>query len=471
MDNTDNNTNNNVNNINPNADNTEKELNQDADINKDGISERKYRKKSSSGFIKGLAAGLFIGLVIAACSVIFANFRYAIRNNDIASTSVARLDYSAINSKLKTIGGLIEDRYLYGTDAETVETGIFKGMMYSIGDLYADYYSPEEFEDETDESNGNYCGIGVLMSYNAADNTITVVEVYENSPAEEAGVMEGDVLKEVNHENITILDFETVVEEYVKGEEGTYVNLTFDRDGEEVNLQVERRQVEITTVKSSELSLENGEKLGYINISSFEKATVNQFRAAMDKFDTDEFSGIIVDLRDNPGGVMESAVIMADYILPDDISTYSDNETDGEYRGRTLLLYTENKKGRDSAYYSSDEHSTDKDIVILVNGNTASSSEIFTGALKDYSMARVVGTKTYGKGIVQSIIPLADGSAVKFTTNSYYTPSGSEIHGVGISPDVECEADDTLLEKGADPSAPSPDIDNQLKAAMKLFEE
>lgn len=433
--------------------------------------ERRKGHNGGTGFIKGLIAGLAAGFVIATSSVLFTNFRYALRGEDTASPSVARLDYSAIDSKIKAVGNIIEEKYLYGTDAETVETGIFKGMMYSIGDLYADYYSPEEFEDETAESNGNYYGIGVLMSYNAEDNAITVVEVYENSPAEEAGIMEGDILKEVNHENITILDFETVVDEYVKGEEGTYVNLTFDRDGEEVNFQVERRQVEITTVKSSELSLENGEKLGYINVSSFEKATVSQFRAAVDRFDTDEFSGIIVDLRDNPGGVLDSSVIMADYILEDDISDYSDNEIDGEYRGRTLLLYTENKNGRDSAYYSSDEHSIDKDVVILVNGNTASSSEIFTAALKDYGAAEVVGTKTYGKGIVQSIIPLADGSAVKLTTNAYYTPAGTGIHGTGITPDVECEASEDLLEKGADPSAPSPEIDNQLKAAMELFEQ
>lgn len=435
-------------------------------------------QREKACFMKGLWSGIGIAVFsLAVATVLFlavtGGFFKRGTSEGKATPSVAELDYGDINSKLKRIGKLIEDEYLYveDTDAEAIESGIFKGFMYSLGDLYADYYSPEEFEDETANSSGNYCGIGVLMTYNAATNTITVVEVYEGSPAEEAGILEGDVLTEVHHENISILDFETIVDEYIKGEEGTYVNLSFDRQGESVNFQVERRQVEITTVRSSTIDSADGKKIGYINVSSFEKATVNQFRNALDSFDNGDYKGIIIDLRDNPGGVMDSAVMMADYILPDDLSEYSDHDYDGEYRGRTLLLYTENIRGKDSAYYSSDKHSMDKEVILLVNGNSASASEILTGALKDYGYAKVVGTKTYGKGIVQSIVPLSDGSAVKFTTDSYFTPSGAEIHGVGIEPDVTVEASEELLEKGADPKAPDPEVDNQLKAAIEELEK
>lgn len=429
-------------------------------------------------YLKGMITGLVIA---AAAAVLGAGLVFLLHSGIVGGTgtpagatpSVVDVDYGKISAKLKKIGELVESEYLYVDDtvAENVESGIFKGYMYSLGDLYADYYSPDEFEEETTTSNGNYCGIGALMSYNAVTNTVTVMEVYDGSPAEEAGIREGDILREVNHEDISILDFETVVDEYIKGEEGTYVNLTFEREGEELSFQVERRQVEITTVKSSELALGNGKKAGYINVSSFEKATVNQFKEAMDSFDNDDYEGIIIDLRDNPGGVMNSAVMMADYILPDDIARFSDHDYDGEYRGRTLLLYTENLKGKDSAYYSSDKHSVDKKIVVLVNANSASASEILTGALKDYGAATVVGTETYGKGIVQSIVPLSDGSAVKFTTKSYFTPAGGEIHGVGIAPDVKVEAGEELLEKGADPKAPDPEVDNQLKAAMEELEK
>ena len=252
---------------------------------------------------------------------------------------------------------------------------------------------------------------------------------------------------------------DVLVNNYIKGEEGTDVAITVyraDKD-EYVDMSVTRRKIEVPTVEYSMLD----DKIGRIAVSEFDVITVEQFEQAVDELQKDGMEGLIIDLRSNPGGVLDSAVKMVDYILPDDLDQYEKG------KGKTLIVYTADKNEKGDVFTASDGHELKMPIVILVNGDSASASEVFTGALKDYDWATVVGTTSYGKGIVQNLIPLGDGSAIKITTAHYYTPSGFDLHGKGIEPDVEVELDASLVNE----TEISHDEDNQLQTALEVFDE
>lgn len=446
--------------------------------------EKQSEKKSGSRwpvFLIGAVFGCLLSAAVYIYSTGFINIpflgSFVIGGNPqdtVASASDAEqtgLNYGKINLKLRMIQSILEQDYYYDEDTQAVEDGIFTGMLYGLTetDRYAAYYSAEEFAEQLNSTRGNYYGIGALISQDPETNTMTVEKVYAKSPAEEAGLLAGDILKMVNREDITYMDLSTVVDDYVKGEEGTYVNLTVERAGETVELQIMRGKVEIPSVYTTLLSEEEagGRKTGYIYVSGFEVATVNQFKEAVDGLLEDGAEGIVIDLRDNPGGVMDSALSMLDYLLADNIGAFSANEENGSDKGKTLLLYTENKQGREDSFYASDKHETDIPLTVLMNGNSASASEIFAGVLKDYQKAKIVGTTSYGKGIVQTEFPLPDGSAIKYTSSQYFTPSGYAVHGQGVVPDVEEEADEAFLEAGADPENPDPEVDNQLAEAIR----
>lgn len=382
----------------------------------------------------------------------------------------AKLNYGRINLKMRLIQGILEREYYYAEDAQAVEDGIFTGMMFGLNeqDPYAAYFSAEAFAEELISTKGNYYGIGALLSQDRETKVMTVEEVYPDSPAEKGGLAAGDILKAVNREDVTDMDLSTVVDDYVKGPEGTAVNLTVERGGEQLELQMLRGRVEISSVFASMLPAEEagGRKTGYIYISTFDQATVGQFEEAIEQLSADGAEGLVIDLRDNPGGVMESALSMLDYLLPDNISAFSQSEEDGANKGRTLLLYMEDKNGRNAAFYAEDRHSVELPITVLVNGKSASASEIFAAVLKDYQKAKLVGTKTYGKGIVQTEMGLPDGSAIKYTSAQYFSPSGYAVHGQGVLPDVSVEADEAFLKQGADAKNPDPKTDNQLAAAL-----
>ena len=266
----------------------------------------------------------------------------------------------------------------------------------------------------------------------------------------------GDVYKRqlVASESLDVL-----VNNYIKGEEGTDVAITVyraDKD-EYVDMSVTRRKIEVPTVEYSMLD----DKIGRITVSEFDVITVEQFEQAVDELQKDGMEGLIIDLRSNPGGVLDSAVKMVDYILPDDLDRYKKG------KGKTLIVYTADKNEKGDVYTASDGHELKIPIAILVNGDSASASEVFTGALKDYDWATVVGTTSYGKGIVQNLIPLGDGSAIKITTAHYYTPSGFDLHGKGIEPDVEVELNEELKTQ----AVVKPEEDNQLQKAVQVLKE
>lgn len=344
------------------------------------------------------------------------------------------------NDKLEKIEDLIDKNFYFEDDEQAKQDGIIKGYLEGLDDPYSVYYTQEEYASFMEDTEGEYVGVGVQVSQDADTKTITVVRVFEG-PAKEAGIEEDDIITEVNGEDISGQDIDTVVDK-IRGAEGTEVSITVYRssDGEDHEFTMQRRKVENPTVEYKMLA----DNIGYIEVSSFYEVTAQQYIAAVEDLNAQGMEGLIVDLRGNGGGLLDVAVDMLDYMLP---------------AGK--IVYTEDKDGNvTSEYNSTDDEQFTKPLAILVNGYSASASEIFAGAIKDYGIGTLVGTNTFGKGIVQRIFPLDDGSAIKLTTAKYFTPNGNDIHKVGIKPDVEVELDvDAYRESDGEK-------DNQLQAAV-----
>jgi len=347
------------------------------------------------------------------------------------------------NEKLERIEDLIDDNFYFEDDDEAKQDGIIRGYMDSLDDPYSVYYTAEEYADFMEDADGEYVGVGVQVSQDIETKVITVTKVFDG-PAKEAGIQNEDVLTKVNGEDITTQDINAVVDK-IKGEEGTEVTVTVYRasDKKEHDFTMKRRKVENPTVEYKMLD----NNIGYIQISSFAEVTAEQFVEGIINLDTSGMEGLIIDLRDNGGGLLDIAVAMLDYMLPE---------------GK--IVYTEDKYGNvTSEYTSTDEYQFNKPLVVLVNGYSASASEIFAGAIKDYGIGTIIGETTYGKGIVQRMFPLDDGSAIKLTIAKYFTPKGNDIHKIGIEPDVEVELDaDAYRESDGEK-------DNQLDAAIECI--
>ena len=289
---------------------------------------------------------------------------------------------------------------------------------------------------------------------------VSISKVFKGTPAEEAGLRSGDIFYEVDGVEVTAdLDLDILVKQHVKGEEGTTVHLKMFRPSVEdyVEFDVVRRQIEVPTVENRMLAAD----VGYISVSQFDEVTTQQFKQAIDSMEKQGMKGLIIDLRGNPGGVLDVAVDMVDYLLPDDITKYAKGA------GSTLVVSTADKNEEGESYYCKDGHEVDFPIVILQDGNSASASEVFAGAMRDYGQAKLVGTTSFGKGIVQSLLPLGDGSAIKITTAHYYSPSGFDLHGVGLEPDVEIVFEyPEDLEEGEELTDA---MDNQLQKGIEVL--
>ncbi len=380
-------------------------------------------EKRDNRFLKGVLTGILCSLIVAACATWGLYFLLSARTNELRQESAqSSLDYQEIQTKLEGIKDRIDAGYLFDIDESDMEEGIYKGFVSALGDPYTVYYTEEEYQALLESSSGQYEGIGVQVSQDPDTNLITVIRVFRGSGAEEAGLQAGDILYQVNGEDITQDDINNVVAK-IKGESGTEVELQVYREstGEYVTMSVERRSVSMDTVEWR--MLENG--IGYIQIVEFDSVTYDQFTEALEDLKNQGMQGMVLDLRDNPGGLLDSVVEIADDLLPEGV-----------------IVSTKDKNGEGSTYESDADMAYDGPIAVLVNGNSASASEVLTGALKDYGRGTVVGTTTYGKGIVQSIVSLGDGTALKVTVSNYYTPNGSNIHEVGIEPDVSVEAGD-----------------------------
>lgn len=431
------------------------------------------------GALVTMFAGMLIVGMAAAILVIGRSVMNDGRQGQIVESSgsaggggAVRLDYRRIQKKLDTIQGLVDDYFLFDEDLEKVESGIYKGMLSGLDDPYSVYYTPEEYQALTEETEGVYCGIGALVSQNIETGIVTILRVFKGSPAEEAGLLKGDIIFSANGVEASTVDLDVLVQQNIRGEEGTSVEMTVLRGGEEVNLTITRRVVEVSTVEYQMLE----DQTGYILVTQFDVVTAQQFEDAVDDLEKQGMEKLVIDLRDNPGGVLDAVVEMAAYVLPEDkldgtiLSTADKNGKGVRYysEGGKIRFESNDGEGPDPRYPKDDNHQLDIPIAILVNGNSASASEVFAGALQDYGCARLVGTTTFGKGIVQSLIRLDDGSAVKVTTSHYYTPSGYDLHKKGLDPDVEVELEipeDVDLTVGL-----LPEQDNQVQKAVEVLE-
>jgi carboxyl-terminal processing protease len=392
---------------------------------------------------KGIAIGFAATLILIEGVMFFGRLLGGAREKE----KQVNLTNEQVQEKLTEIEGLMNNYYLDELDEEQIETWLYKGAVAGLGDPYAAYYTEEEYQSLRDSTNGSYCGIGVEISQNMNTGIVTVVRVFEDGPAMEAGLLPGDILYKVGDTEVTGMDL-TMVVSLIKGEENTQVTVSVVRDGEAdyLELSVERRTIEIQTVGSAMLE----DQIGYISITSFDDVTTAQFNKALDELEAQGIKGLVVDLRDNGGGLVSSVCAILDRLLPEG-----------------LIVYTEDKYGNREEETSDAEHYFDKPLAVLVNGNSASASEIFAGAVKDYGIGTLVGTKTFGKGIVQKIYPLHDGTAVKLTVSKYYTPKGNNIHEIGIEPDVEIELYEELKKEVLVPL----EEDNQLQKAIEVLKE
>jgi carboxyl-terminal processing protease len=401
----------------------------------------RYKMNEKKQLWKGIAIGFAVTLVVIQ-AVMFCN---SLLKSRVREEKQVNLTDEAVQEKLTEIEGLMNDYFLDELDEEQIETWLYKGAVAGLGDPYAAYYTVEEYQSLLDSTNGSYCGIGVEISQNINTGIVTVARVFEDGPAMEAGLRPGDILYKVGDAEVTGMDLTMVVSQ-IKGEENTKVLISVAREGEEdyLEFQVERRTIEIQTVGSAMLE----DQIGYISITSFDDVTTDQFMKALDELETQGIKGLIVDLRGNGGGLVSSVCAILDRLLPEG-----------------LIVYTEDKYGNREEETSDAEHYFDKPLAVLVNGNSASASEIFAGAIKDYGIGTLVGTKTYGKGIVQKIYPLHDGTAVKLTVSKYYTPKGNNIHEIGIEPDVEIDLEEALKKEVVVPLGE----DNQVQKALEVL--
>lgn len=396
--------------------------------------EKKPQDKSGKFFWGGLFTGLIMSLLVVSSVYVVNRIQYAhksgqtvglhTREESQENTDGESVTGEAVNedtvAKMKVIENVI-DTYFYkeDVDKDAMVDGIFKGMVESLGDPYSEYYSKEELESLYQDSLGVYYGVGAYVSLDTTTGLAKVSGIIADSPAEEADLRAEDIIYKVDDVDVTGMTLQETVS-LIKGDENTTVKLTLIRDGKEIEKEVTRRKVESPTVNFK--MLDDG--MAYIQITEFDTVTVDQFTEAMAMARGNDMKGLILDLRSNPGGNLSSVVSIAKQMLP-----------------KGLIVYTEDRDGNREEYSCDGTKELDVPMVVLVNGNSASASEILAGAIKDYGIGTLVGTTTFGKGIVQRPIELSDGSAVKLTISSYYTPNGINIHGIGIEPDVECEFD------------------------------
>lgn len=421
----------------------------DAVSQEDEAKRQEENKRLRRSFLGGMLSGalvfsaLLLG-VFAAGKMAFDLF--AVRKTGAEITGNDSIVTADTIQKMRTIEEVI-DTYYYGDEVTSgqLRDGVYKGMIATLGDPYSEYYSREELEDAVNSNQGISYGIGAMISINQQMNTAMISGVLEESPALEAGLREGDIIYKVGDEFTQGMSLTKVVS-MVKGREGTTVHLTIYREGEPDYLEmdiVRAKQIETTTVDSG--TLEGHENIGYLRIREFDGVTVDQYTEAMAVLKEEGIEGLILDLRSNPGGDLTAVVDIARQIIP-----------------AGLVVYTEDKAGNRKEYTCDGTHELQLPLVVLINEYSASASEILAGAIQDYNKGTLIGTTTFGKGIVQRIHRLDDGTAIKLTVSAYFTPSGRNIHGIGIEPDIELEYDYEANEADG--------TDNQVMKAVEVLE-
>lgn len=403
-------------------------------------------------FGKGFLCGVLVSAVVAGAGIGISQNMMQEHNaaaGKTESTADVRLDLDQkkVDEKIGQIEEVINQNYLNEVDEEEIEAGIYKGIISGLGDPYAAYYTQDELKALRESTSGAYQGIGAKLSQDPDSGAIQVVTCFEGTPAQKAGLLPGDILYTVNGTEVTGKDLTDVVS-MIKTAEGDQVHIQVARDGEKdyLDFDVERSEVSVPTVAYKMMD----NKIGYVAISEFDEVTAKQFQDALADLDEQGMEKLVIDLRNNLGGLLDTCCEMLRQILPE---------------GR--IVYTEDKDGNQEEYNCDGAHAFKKPLVVLVNGYSASAAEIFSGAVKDYGIGTLVGTKTFGKGIVQRIVGLQDGTAVKLTISKYFTPNGTDIHQKGIEPDVTVELDESLKNK----VTITEEEDNQLQKAISILQE
>ena len=404
-------------------------------------------------FISGLLTGIISSMCIV-CAIVFINqavFQRSTKKAAVETTQgttenaedTVSIKKGEIEKKIDVLARYIDEYYLENVDKEQLVDGIYQGFMAGLGDPYSEYYTEEDYKSLMEMTSGKYCGIGATVSQSYETGIITIVKPFEGGPANKVGILPGDVLYKVSGEEVTGEDLQEVVTK-MKGESGTKVTLEVVRDGEKepLSFEVTREEIEVPSIEYK--MLENS--IGYIAVSGFEDNTDEQFSEALEQLEAKGMKGLIVDLRDNGGGLVDTVVNMLDCFLP---------------KG-DMIVYTKNKNGKGQEYKAKNEDKLEIPLAVLINGNSASASEIFAGTVQDYGIGSLVGTTSFGKGIVQSVIPMSDGTALKLTIAKYYTPNGRNIHKKGIEPDTKVELNDEAKKLITIPL----EKDNQLQKAI-----
>lgn len=401
--------------------------------------------KYDKGYLKGLITGLLFAVVLVIVFAVAWVLRlnkyvlnyYGLSLSEVKSNQV-KLNSDDFDTKMNKLASYIETFYLDDVSEEDMAEGAFKGVVAALGDPYSEYYTEEEYESLMESTSGEYNGIGVSISQKEEKGEITIATVFDDTPAKEAGIQEGDVIVAVDGNDMTGKSSQDVVSMIKDKTDGT-VTITVMRNGEKLDLQVEIRKVERPTVANHMMD----GNIGYIKLSEFDGVSTSQFSEALNELKDQGMEKLVIDIRDNPGGRLDVVCDLLDLFVDKD----------------KLIVYTKDKNGNKQEEYTRYDASVkDIPISIIVNGNSASAAEVFTGVMQDYGLAKIVGTQTFGKGIVQKILDMGDGSAVKLTVSKYYLPNDENIHGQGITPDYVIDADENTEE------------DVQLNKAVEVLE-
>ena len=401
-------------------------------------------KDDNRSFWRGLAVGLASScaiLLVVFCSVkIYQTYRVYGRLASGSSAETESVANEKTTEKLGVLENTIKQYFWQDVDESTLEEGVYKGLLESLDDPYSVYYTHDELVQLQQQTEGIYYGIGAYISQDNEMGYVRVSKIIKNTPAEASGLQQDDYIYKVDGEDMQGKDSSYVVSK-IKGEAGTKVTITVVREGatDPIDIEVERQKIESPTVEYQMLDND----MAYIQITEFDLVTTEQFEEAYKQAQADGMKGLILDLRSNPGGNLSTVCDIARMILP-----------------KGLIVYTEDKYGKREEYTCDGANQIKVPLVVLTNGYSASASEILAGAVKDYGIGTLVGTTTYGKGIVQKVINLSDGSAVKLTVSNYFTPNGNNIHKIGIEPDVEVEFDAEQYKNG---------VDNQLEKAKEVL--
>lgn len=388
--------------------------------------------KNKRSFLAGALCGALAVLLIVSCIGIVTRLA-GLRTN------------LPLGGKTKAIRSLIDQVYIGKVDEKNLQEGMLKGYVASLGDPYSAYFTREETKEFSEMTSGEFSGIGAVLSLNKDTLQVELTQIYEGYPADKAGLKAGDTILRVDGKDVVGMTLQEVVS-MIKGEKGTEVKITVNRKEEgELTVTAVRDTVQAQTVDYRMMD----NRIGYIKVTEFDSVTASQYQAALDDLNGQNMKGLVIDLRGNPGGSLDTVCQMLDAMLPEGV-----------------IVSMKDKKGEKTEERSDAEHQFTKPLAVLVDGNSASASEIFAGAIQDYGAGKIVGTQTYGKGVVQQIFEMKDGSSVKLTIAEYFTPKGRSINGKGVTPDVKL---DKMTQESGETGKADPEQDAWVKEAVKTI--